>query len=82
MAAKKVEETIGTKENDKVTVILPPARDDEDNFLLVGVNGVMLKIKRGVQVSIPKAYKEVLDNASIQMKIVEEKKEKAAKKMA
>lgn len=66
--------------DERVRVFLPPAPDNEENFVLVGVNGVMIKIQRGQAVDIPKAYKAVLDNASIAYKIAEKNAEKKLSK--
>lgn len=75
--AKKVEEN----KDDKFMVMLAPARDKEENFQLVGVNGVAYKLMRGVPIYVNAAVKEVLDNARIAVKIVEENKSKAGKKL-
>lgn len=74
--AKKTEKT-----DDRVTVFLQPAADNEENFVLVGVNGVIIKIKRGVAVKVKKCYKEVLDNASIAYKVLEAKQEAMSKRV-
>ena len=80
MAAKKTENIVNVlKEEERVTVFLPPAADGEDNFVLLSVNGVMLKVQRGIAVQIPRAYKEVLDNAQIANKVLAAKMEKASK---
>lgn len=79
MASKKITEELENKDN-RVTVFLAPAaNEDEDNFVLLSVNGVMLKVQRGVPVQIPKAYKEVLDNAKIANKVLADKMAKASK---
>lgn len=77
MAVAKATEA---KKPEKVTVLLPPAPDNEDNFVLVGVNGVIIKIKRGVAVQVDPCYKEVLDNASIAYKVLEAHQEAASKR--
>lgn len=66
--------------DDRVSVFLPPAAENEENFKLVSVNGEMMKIKRGEVVKIPKAFKEVLDNARIATKVLEATQEKASRK--
>ena len=76
--AKKVDEGKG---EEKFLVILEPARDNDPNFKLVGLNGVALKLMRGVPIYVTKAVKEVLDNSKIAMKVVDENKEKAKKKL-
>ena len=75
--AKKVEEN----KDEKFMVMLAPARDKEENFVVVGVNGVAYKLMRGVPVYVNAAVKEVLDNARIASKIVEENRTKAGKKL-
>lgn len=77
MAVAKATEA---KKPEKVTVLIPPAPDGEDNFVLVGVNGVIIKIKRGVAVQVDPCYKEVLDNASIAHKVLEQHQEAASKR--
>lgn len=47
----------------KVTIRLPRLRDGKDEDALVGLNGVMYRIKRGVDVVVPAGVKEILDNA-------------------
>ncbi|MBQ7160600.1 MAG: hypothetical protein IJR90_02720, partial [Clostridia bacterium] len=47
----------------KVTIRLPRLRDGKDEDALVGLNGVMYRIKRGVDVTVPAGVKEILDNA-------------------
>ena len=54
------------KENEKggrVVIRLPRLRDGKDEDALVGLNGVMYRIKRGVDVVVPAGVKEILDNA-------------------
>ena len=76
MAAAKTE----AKKTEKVTVFLPPAADNEENFVLVGCNGVMIKIQRGVAVEVDPCYKAILDNASIAYKVYEAHQEAASKR--
>jgi len=76
--AKKTEEVKG---EEKFLVMLAPAQDREENFLVVGVNGVAYKLMKGVPIYVNAAVKEVLDNSRIAMKIVEENKSKAGKKL-
>lgn len=47
----------------RVLLSLPAARDDEQDFVLVGVNGVAFQIPRGKPFSVPIEVCEVLDNA-------------------
>ena len=77
-ATKKVDEV---KKEEKFLVMLEPARDNEDNFQVVGVNGVAYKLMKGVPVYVNAAVKEVLDNSKIAKKIVDENKSKAGKKL-
>lgn len=81
MATKKNNEIESEfKQDDRVSVLIPPAAENEENFVLVGVNGEMMKIQRGVVVKIPKAFKEVLDNSRIATKVLEATKAKASKR--
>lgn len=75
---KKAEEA---KTEEKYQVMLAPARDNEENFVVVGVNGVAYKLMRGVPIYVNAAVKEVLDNSRIATKVVEENKSKAGKKL-
>ena len=62
------------KENEKggrVVIRLPRLRDGKDEDALVGLNGVMYRIKRGVDVSVPAGVKEILDNADAESEIGE-----------
>ncbi len=53
-----------TNENsDRVVIRLPRLRDGKEEDALVGLNGVMYRIKRGVDVTVPAGVKEILDNA-------------------
>ena len=45
-----------------VTVMLPRGRKQEENFVIVSVNGRSWKIMRGVEVSVPEYVAEVLEN--------------------
>lgn len=80
MATKKTEEVTAPNE-EKFLVILEPARDNEENFLVVGVNGVAYKLMKGVPIYVNRAIKEVLDNSKIAKKIVDANKSKAGKKL-
>ena len=46
-----------------VTVMLPRGRKQEENFVIVSVNGRSWKIMRGVEVRVPECVAEVLENA-------------------
>ena len=45
-----------------VTIFLPRGRKNEENFVIVSVNGRSWKIMRGVEVSVPDYVAEVLEN--------------------
>ena len=48
---------------DKMTTIfLPRGRKNEENFVIVSVNGRSFKIMKGVQVQVPDYVAEVLEN--------------------
>ena len=66
----------------RVTVFLPPANDNEENFVLVGVNGEMCKIMRGTPVEIKHKFKAVLDNSRVAYKVLEKTMAKKASKNA
>lgn len=46
-----------------VEVCIPRGRKQEENFVIVSVNGRNWKIMKGVSVSVPDYVAEVLDNA-------------------
>lgn len=46
----------------KVKILLPRGRKNEENFVIVSVNGRSWKIMRGVEVSVPEYVAEVLEN--------------------
>ena len=45
-----------------VKILLPRDRKNEENFVIVSVNGRSWKIMRGVEVSVPDYVAEVLEN--------------------
>ena len=45
-----------------VKLLLPRGRKNEENFVIVSVNGRSWKIMRGVEVSVPDYVAEVLEN--------------------
>ena len=45
-----------------VKILLPRGRKNEENFVIVSVNGRSWKIMRGVEVSVPDYVEEVLEN--------------------
>lgn len=45
-----------------VEILLPRGRKNEENFVIVSVNGRSWKIMRGVEVSVPEYVAEVLEN--------------------
>ena len=48
-----------------VTIFLPRGRKNEENFVIVSVNGRSWKIMRGVEVRVPVCVAEVLENAQM-----------------
>ena len=46
-----------------VSVPIPRGRKQEENFVIVSVNGRSWKIMKGVQVQVPDYVAEVLENA-------------------
>ena len=44
------------------TVLLPRGRKQEENFVIVSVNGRSWKIMKGAQVDVPDYVSEVLEN--------------------
>ena len=48
-----------------VPVTIPRGRKNEENFLIVSVNGHAYKIMKGVEVSVPLFVAEVLENADM-----------------
>ena len=46
-----------------VTVMLPRGRKQEENFVIVSVNGRSYKIMKGVEVEVPECVAEVLENS-------------------
>ena len=48
-----------------VTVTPPRGRKQEENFVIVSVNGRSWKIMRGVEVKVPRCVAEVLENAQM-----------------
>ena len=44
------------------TVLLPRGRKNEENFVIVSVNGRSFKIMKGVEVQVPDYVAEVLAN--------------------
>ena len=47
------------------TVLIPRGRKNEENFVLVSVNGRNFKIMKGVEVQVPDYVAEVLENAQM-----------------
>lgn len=45
------------------TVMLPRGRKNEENFVIVSVNGRSFKIMKGVQVQVPDYVAAVLENS-------------------
>ena len=44
------------------TILLPRGRKNEENFVIVSVNGRSFKIMKGVEVQVPGYVAEVLEN--------------------
>ena len=51
------------QETPMISITLPRGRKEEENFLLVSVNGRSFKIMKGVEVSVPAYVAEVLENS-------------------
>ena len=47
------------------TAIIPRGRKNQENFVIVSVNGNSWKIMRGVEVEVPRYVSEVLENAEM-----------------
>lgn len=48
-----------------VKILLPRGRKNEENFIIVSVNGRSFKIMKGVEVEVPDFVAEVLENAEM-----------------
>lgn len=48
-----------------VRILLPRGRKNEENFVIVSVNGRSWKIMKGVEVEVPDFVAEVLENAEM-----------------
>ena len=48
-----------------VKILLPRGRENEENFIIVSVNGRSWKIMKGVEVEVPDFVAEVLENAEM-----------------
>lgn len=48
-----------------VKILLPRGRKNEENFIIVSVNGRSWKIMKGVEVEVPDFVAEVLGNAEM-----------------
>ena len=53
----------GVMKENMVTIFLPRGRKNEENFVIVSVNGRSWKIMKGVQVQVPDYVAEVLENS-------------------
>lgn len=53
-----------------VKILLPRGRKNEENFVIVSVNGRSWKIMRGVEVSVPEYVAEVLENGRMMAETV------------
>ena len=54
---------MANKQEQMVSVTIPSARKQEENYVIVSVNGRSWKIMKGVQVQVPDYVAEVLENA-------------------
>ena len=57
--------TASKSEIPTVAVCIPRGRKQEENFIVVSVNGRSWKIMKGVTVEVPDYVAEVLDNARV-----------------
>ena len=48
---------------EKVTIFIPRANNGEANYKIVGVNGRMFKVQRGINVDVPAPVAEVLQHS-------------------
>ena len=56
---------MANKQEQMVSVTIPRGRKQEENFVIVSVNGRSWKIMRGVEVKVPRCVAEVLENAQM-----------------
>ena len=54
---------MANKQEQMVSVTIPRGRKQEENFVIVSVNGRSFKIMKGVQVEVPDYVAEVLVNS-------------------
>lgn len=54
---------MANKQEQMVSVTIPRGRKQEENFVIVSVNGRSWKIMKGVQVQVPDYVAEVLENS-------------------
>ena len=54
---------MANKQEQMVSVTIPRGRKQEENFVIVSVNGRSWKIMKGVQVQVPGYVAEVLENS-------------------
>ena len=52
-----------------VKILLPRGRKNEENFVIVSVNGRSFKIMKGVEAEVPDFVAEVLENAEMMAEI-------------
>ncbi len=50
------------KKEEMTVIMLPRGRKNEENFVIVSVNGRSFKIMKGVEVEVPIYVAEVLEN--------------------
>ena len=58
----ELQRDMAKKQEQMVSVTIPRGRKQEENFVIVSVNGRSWKIMRGVEVSVPDYVAEVLEN--------------------
>ena len=59
--------------NDKTTIKLPKAPKGEENFVIASVNGYVVKIQRGVEVEVPKAIAEAIEQTERDLEMIEQR---------
>lgn len=67
-----------TEREAMATILLPKARKEEENFLLVSVNGKSWKVMKGVAVRVPYYVAEVIENAQMMEQTAERYVERMA----
>ena len=60
------------------TVVIPRGRKNQENFVIVSVNGNSWKIMKGVDVAVPACVAEVLENGRMMARTARSYVEKMA----